>query len=517
MLRIKAYLSAVILVVSGCSGGADGRTPESDDEREGGDVLSADTESSGGDIGVDGSMDGESKDGGDASEHRFRITSPRSSKPVEYRLHVVTEPTKVRDGSRFQAEENNDTISSRAEHWVITGETGTSASANEVYGDSYRWPRASEPMYAIAGWQTAAPASDYTITIDGETFDPDTLPEISDDSVSGCLGGGECYTEKVTAVDADVTVGASADLERLQQVLGDASSGEVIFIDPGAEIDLGYFPDAPSIEIPAGVTLASDRGVDGSEGARLFGGKKPGSDWQGSDTIRVNEGVRITGLRIEGPTPDRDMNWLGADHDYTDGIDVGGSGDVEIDNNELYGWPAAAVSGGDPVYVHHNYIHDNDQSGLGYGVSSTQWDSVIEYNRFERNRHAVAGSGEAGDGYIVRYNTFGAEGIGGAGHKIDMHEHDNTGDAGTRMEIYRNTVEFADAQAVYLRATPRESAEIHNNWFYNDREPCLTRNEGGGYCAIQVRADSFENVSYSENHYGSMEPSCDIGAPRDGC
>jgi hypothetical protein len=206
---------------------------------------------------------------------------------------------------------------------------------------------------------------------------------------------------------------------------------KVRFIASAVEIAPGDFPDSPSIEVPAG-----DRGVDGSEGARLNADKRPGSDWQGSDTIRVRDDGRITGLHIEGPIPNRDMNWLGDDHDYTDGIDVGDASGIEIDNNELFGWPYAAVSGGNPVYVYHNVIHDNDQRGLGYGVSGSHRDSTIEYNRFERNRHAVAGSGAAGEGYIVRHNDFGAEGIGGAGHKIDMHEEpDCAGDAGTRIEI----------------------------------------------------------------------------------
>ncbi|MFB6350664.1 MAG: hypothetical protein ABEN55_15695 [Bradymonadaceae bacterium] len=38
-----------------------------------------------------------------------------------------------------------------------------------------------------------------------------------------------------------------------------------------------------------------------------------------------------------------------------------------------------------------------------------------------------------------------------------------------------------------------------------------------GYCAIEMKADSWGNVSYSNNHYGSSEPSCDVGAPRQGC
>ncbi len=537
-IHICSLLAATV-VIGACSGGSNnGARPNSPSDTSADDAVSPDTASpdagptdpstpdtSPGDAatadtaGDASAGDTDPSDGGSEEMHTFRITSPRSERPVEYRLHVVAEPEKVRDGSRFEAEEDNDTIADREEVWAITGETGTAASSEQVHGDSYRWPRVDDPAWGIAGWSTDAPADDYTITIDGEEVDPSELPEIDDETGTpeDCLGGGECYARPVRAADADITVEAPATLEDLQSALQDASRSEVVFVDAAAEIDLGYFPDSPSIEVPAGVTLAGDRGVDGSEGARLHGDKKPGSDWQGSDTIRVGDDTRITGLRIEGPTPDRDMNWLGDDHDYTDGIDVGDASGVEIDNNELYGWPYAAISGGNPVHVHHNFIHDNDQSGLGYGVASSKWDSTIEYNRFERNRHAVAGSGSEGDGYIVRHNVFGSEGIGGAGHKIDMHEDpDSAGDAGSRIEIYNNTVEFADAQAVYLRATPRESAEIYDNWFYNDTQPCLSQN-ADGYCAIQVRADDFTNVDYHDNHYGADEPDCGVGAPRDGC
>lgn len=532
--NVRHYVSplAAALLICACSADAEDRpqTSSSSDPAPG-DIASPDPESldtSAPDAspqdtatvdttGDDATTDSDAADANSDETVHFRITSPRSDQPVEYRLQVATEPTKVRDGSRFEAEEDNDTISEREEVWEITGQTGTAASSDQVYGDSFRWPRPDQPEYGIAGWSTDAPAEDYTLTIDGDEVDPATLPAIETDTPADCLGGGGCYRRRIRAADADIVVESPATLEDLQSTLEDASSGDVVFVASAVEIDLGYFPDSPSIEVPAGVTLAGDRGVDGSEGALLHGDKKPGSDWQGSDTIRVRDDARITGLRLEGPTPDRDMNWLGDDHDYTDGIDVGDASGVEIDNNELSGWPYAAVSGGNPVHVHHNVIHDNDQRGLGYGVSGSHWDSTIEYNRFERNRHAVAGSGAAGEGYIVRHNVFGAEGIGGAGHKIDMHEDpDSAGDAGTRLEVYNNTVEFADAQAVYLRATPRESAEIYDNWFHNETQPCLTKN-AGSYCAIQVKADDFTNVDHRGNHYGRSEPDCSIGAPRDGC
>lgn len=447
----------------------------------------------------------------------FRITSPRSDRPVRYRLKVVESPEKVRDGSRFEAEEDNDNIVQESDNWMIVGETGTAPSSDKVRGDTFRWPAVDDPEYGIAGWSADAPAEDYTIVINGMEVDPGSLPDLeAESSDSPCLGGGSCYAddEKFTAADADITVSATADLEDLQSALQKASDNDVVFIDPGAEINLGFFPDAHSIEVPAEVTLASNRGVNGSDGALLHSDKKPYTDWEGSDTIRMNENSRITGLRIEGPAPDRDPNWLGEDHDYTKGIDATDAAGVVVDNNEVYGWPHRAISGGAPIHVHHNLIRDNHQNGLGYGVGSTQWPSEIEYNRFERNRHSIAGTGHAGEGYIARHNFFGPDDV---NHVIDMHEDpDDAGYAGTRMEIYNNTIQMDERQeCVYIRATPRTSAEIYDNWFFNTQKPCLTGN--GDHCAIQVNAGDWTNVDYRGNHYGTSEPPCDVGAPRESC
>lgn len=329
------------------------------------------------------------------------------------------------------------------------------------------------------------------------------------------LGGGENYTDKICGEDADRVLEASSSLSDLRETLSDSSSGDAVFIESGAKINLGFDEDSASIEVPENVTLASGRGCEGSEGALLTSEAKDGSDWEGSDTIKLKDDSRITGLRIEGPYPDRDMNWLGEDHDYTDGVAAEAS-DVEVDNNEIYGWPAAAVRGG-LLHVHHNYIHGNDQSGLGYGVASTREGSIIEYNRFDANRHAVAGTGEEFQGYIVRYNVFGSEGIAGAGHKIDMHN-DDAGNAGSKIEVYRNTIKYENAQAVYIRGNPRDDVEIRENWIYNTNDPCLSKNElADGYCAIQQKSDNWSNTDYFNNHYGHEEPNCDIGGPRDSC
>jgi hypothetical protein len=315
----------------------------------------------------------------------------------------------------------------------------------------------------------------------------------------------------VTESDADITVDASADLGDLQNALDSASSGDVVFIHPDATINLEFNPDSTSIAVPSGVTLASNRGEEGSPGALLTSEKKPGSEWVGSQTIGISDNVRITGLRIEGPTPDRDKNWGGSDHDYTDGIDATEASNVEIDNNKIYGWPESAMVGGDPINVHHNYIHDNDQSGLGYGVDEPMYPSTIEYNLFDTNRHAIAASGESGQGYIARYNMFEDDCV-HSHHRIDMHKSRDTGLAGEKIEVHHNTVKVGSScsgEAVDVRAEPERQSEVYNNWFQHT-----------GYDAAFSTDDYNDYDTHGgSNEYGTTEPSsCDVGVGvRDGC
>lgn len=56
-------------------------------------------------------------------------------------------------------------------------------------------------------------------------------------------------------------------LDELLEAMSGANSGEVIFIDGSAEINCteGVFIEKQMTEIPGGITLASDRGRDGSD------------------------------------------------------------------------------------------------------------------------------------------------------------------------------------------------------------------------------------------------------------
>ena len=199
---------------------------------------------------------------------------------------------------------------------------------------------------------------------------------------------------------------------------------------------------------------------------------------------------------------------------------------VEIDNNEFFGWRGAGVDVQDPIVrgdppgtpgrinranadtvsVHDNYMHDNQHPttcspppvsghGLGYGISMSNGAYVnIERNVFDRNRHAIAGHGSPGDGYLAFDNLFMHPGIDSVrfgipqyNHQIDMHglkscgiiggESSNCGDAGEFMDVGWNTVVFGGSDAIQLRGEPtsEEGMSVHNNVFAQDRSHALTQ------------------------------------------
>jgi len=94
---------------------------------------------------------------------------------------------------------------------------------------------------------------------------------------------------------------------------------------------------------------------------------------------------------------------------------------LEVDNCELFGWSHAAIGSGPEAkgtHIHHNYIHHCHRAGLGYGVCLDGSDALIEANRFDNTRHAIAGTGVPGTAYEARNNWHGPN---IKGHNFDMH------------------------------------------------------------------------------------------------
>jgi hypothetical protein len=197
-------------------------------------------------------------------------------------------------------------------------------------------------------------------------------------------------------------------------------------------------------------------------------------------------------LRIQGPDtgiePTACEHYPGDPPDYTlmpDAFDAsaiavvddnGAGWTVRIDNNELWGWPWAAVTTSN-VYgltVQHNHIHHNRRQaraegcrpyGMGYGVVT--WNSghtVIEANLFDHNRHDIASDGRLGNTYEARYNLV----LNGAvQHSFDVHRNPEDGStlAGTLFYVHHNTFLQSHKPAFRIRAIPEIAACVWANEF----------------------------------------------------
>lgn len=298
------------------------------------------------------------------------------------------------------------------------------------------------------------------------------------------IGGGVGYKDIVTTGDHIVS-----DLDELVEALSTAKSGEVIFIKGDAVIELTiYSVEKGKLIIPAGVTLASDRGAvreDGtvSNGAVLIERHTAGR------VFEVYGNARITGLTLQGANPNRCLphhyrSFSVANppmHAYynklttasTDGFVIMESG-VEIDNCEITGFGHAAIfiNHGTikDIHVHHCYIHHNQTQGRGYGISHGNGAvSIIEYNLFNFNRHSIASTGAPPTAYIARFNIEMGDSL---GHCFDMHgggdfgRTDGTNIAGEYCEMYNNTF-LCDANPYLLRGVPEKYQTFKNNLLIN--------------------------------------------------
>ncbi len=302
-----------------------------------------------------------------------------------------------------------------------------------------------------------------------------------------------------------------ANANQLEDALANAMDGEIVYVSNEARIDL---TGRGNLCIPAGVWLAGGRGLNGSAGGVIYTTEvlRPMLEVCGDD-------VRITGLRILGndPTqcpPEYPDNCTQPDRtggvncrDCTSpsiGISVENADRVEIDNNELAGWAHAAINlrNARDIHVHHNYIHHTQRQGLGYGVvlmrgGSDVVETLVEWNRFNYNRHAIAGSGEPGQSYVARNNFVDEH---ANGHVFDMHgSNENVGDgspwAGTNIQIHDNTVLVDDYYTMVIRGRPEEGAWLFDN--------CLARSSASTAADQRHFAG---NMYVDENPFGQSAP-----------
>jgi len=309
------------------------------------------------------------------------------------------------------------------------------------------------------------------VELDGQVYGakPDAL---------GPIGGGDGYANIVTQGDFTVT-----NLDSLLDALARARAGQTVFIPGETEIDMTVrmYIEQLVLEVPEGVTLAGNRGHHGSLGALLT-----------SDALKTpamiraaGPDVRITGLRIRGPNPKRQMEHhkrafgpggAGSDYYYKFPTSRGITTRfprLQVDNCEISAFGLAGIVPykGDGHHFHHNYIHHCQYNGLGYGICNETASSLIEYNLFDYNRHSIAGTGVPGCSYTARHNVVLGVSL---SHGFDMHggadRKDGTDIAGTTIEIYNNTFRAPETPLV-IRGVPEDKCVVHHNWFVKSANP----------------------------------------------
>ncbi len=277
------------------------------------------------------------------------------------------------------------------------------------------------------------------------------------------VGGGSGYEGQIDKASVDYQ--EARDYATLKALTD--SGARYIYIPGDAEIEIPMVQSA--LFVKSGTTIFSDRGINGSEGARLNVSYIDEQAYK-FPVIVMDSNTRMSGIRYEGP-------YQGTTTENTTiGIQtVSGSSNIEVDNMEMWGWPWAAVSVKNTanVRVHHSFIHSNIKSGLGYGVVTQNGNATAEIacNVFDSNRHAIAGSGQSGEGYAAHHNLVLNNGERGAYHQFDMHMFAAQNIAGAFMDITQNWFDFgrygtSNRSSIGVRGQPeRGPITVTDNWF----------------------------------------------------
>jgi hypothetical protein len=340
----------------------------------------------------------------------------------------------------------------------------------------------------------------------GETYGAEPNP------TGNPIGGGDGYTRIISPTDPSVKYVVSTK-DQLFAALKSAQSGEVIFVKSDANIDLtGTY----NTVIPAGVTLASDRGSNGSPGGRIFRYRlnPPSLEkelFKMSTLVVGGDNVRITGLRIEGNDTVQDELFEDVGLEVMSAIEADERTGLEVDNCEIWGWSHAGVYlvnldwSAAHASIHHNYIHHCQARGYGYGIDVRGGTALIEANLFDYTRHAISGKGVPGEGYEARYNIHLGHGSAMGGHHFDVHPYqsDETSQpiAGNEYKIHHNTFELTDMYSVGIRAVPEKGVWIDHNIFKNANPPVFQKGPAG-YGRIFM-TDNLVG-SYVSNHQGVL-------------
>jgi hypothetical protein len=326
---------------------------------------------------------------------------------------------------------------------------------------------------AVSSCSATTTTRSTTTTISGECYGA-----IACNPTGNPIGGGSGYSRIVTSGTVTVTNKA-----QLLTALQSASSGTVIFIPSGYTIDM---TGTASVTIPAGVTLASNRGSGGASGAVIKRTENLNGGWEEPMFIAGGNNVRVTGLVLEGEMYPQDYGnndvYPGSINEryYLVGIYANGRSGLEVDNCELRGWAWSAISirQCNNAYIHHNYIHHNQARGEGYGTNLYGGSALLEANIYDYNRHDITGAGMVGEKYEARYNRILGHGnaIGAANFDVHQDEEGGTGGAGEKFLIHHNTVDGGVVAFVHIRADPSVGCYVDHNIINSAGTDTGTRN-----------------------------------------
>jgi PKD repeat protein len=320
------------------------------------------------------------------------------------------------------------------------------------------------------------------------------------------IGGGAGYSEIITSGDY-----TCANKTEFLAALARATWGDVIYIPSAASINLTGLYD---VNVPAGITIASNRGSGGSTGGRIFTSSMTAHYRY---LFKVGNYVTFNGVRLEGP--DGTAGSKGADPTIT-GIYSSGKQGLVVENCEIYNWPFAGVGVYDDgvnginnwgrFYVHHNYFHHNQRGGYGYGVDTAASSGLIEANSFDYGRHFIAGGRGFPVNYIEsRFNIFGSHCTNALYDQHGGNDDPSWGfdegpdpavPAGGILLIHHNTFQSATQASVSIRGVPYVTCDVYNNWTLWPQSQSTT-------CFKQrlenLGLTPYQNMSVYDNWYGT--------------
>jgi hypothetical protein len=328
------------------------------------------------------------------------------------------------------------------------------------------------------------------------------------------VGGGYSYDRIVKRAQKTVLPGNMTPVElgnHLRRIIYEAKPRQTVYIDANCTIEV-----SESIEINKPLTIAGNRGVDGSKGALIRSTKND------NFVFKVNvKDVRITGLRFEGNQSveviDHAVQVM--DKDSTKMAIT----TFELDNCEFYDWAIAVevshylmkTHRGYSIEIHNNFFHDNVCPGYGYGVDVGNAFVRVYGNLFENNRHDIACSGTPLSGYEAFCNVIneGSSEVsnfdvhGGAANRADY--------AGRFFKIHHNDFRDLNCQGnIFVVGRPRVACVITNNRFFTDniyrpltecpREHVAVQNRPSGENLNELSPEAFGNVIAVNNIYAGV-------------